>query len=893
MIYFLLWYLTLSLLGLLAFPLTYRLFPALADRGYALARTLGLLIWGYVFWLLASLGVVQNDAGGILFALAVLVGLSAWALQADRARGTTDGGLSSIVDSLRSVIEWLRSNLRTVLTVEILFLLTLALLAVVRAANPETVGTEKPMEMAFINAILHSPTFPPHDPWLSGYAISYYYFGYVMAAMVAKFTSTPGGVAFNLMLSLTFALSAVGAYGIIHNLLAVYHMSHDEENEEDKQRINPVWGLFGPLFLLVVSNVEGFLEVLHKQGVFWTSDQPSTFNFWLWLDDLGRRISPVISRPSDLQSPPYNFWTWLNMKELSQQPAPLPGGMIARLSFWLQQNSIGLPDRLNSWFKEQFMPDRFWWWWRASRVLQDYDLTGNWREIIDEFPMFSYILGDLHPHVLAMPFCMLSLAIALNLYLGGWRGESKMFGLRLYIHREGLVLGALVFGGLAFLNTWDSPIHLAVFCGAYVLMLAHERGWGWERVEDFFILGVPLVVGAIVLYLPFYAGFSSQAGGIVPNLVWPTRGAYLWVMFGTLLVPLFLYLIYVWRSESVSVAWRKGLLIAFGIILIMWSFSWLLAWLVVAFNPDIADVFLLDQGISDIAVLFMQAAAKRLSDGAGLLTIFLLLAGTLAVFLGWKYGEVKIEDSVEESNKPPGFRSSFFVLLLVLIGALLVLAPEFVYLRDQFGWRMNTIFKFYYQSWQLWSLAAAFGVAVLLRNLRGFARAAYAFAAILVIGAGLTYPALGIPNKTNYFAPQTWTLDGAEFLSRYYPDDAVAIDWLQIAPSGVVAEAVGGSYTDYARVATYSGQPNVLGWPGHESQWRGGGVEMGTRMQDIERLYTTSSWDEALAIMKQYDIHYVFVGTLERDTYRLDESKFQKNMQEVFHQGNVVIYTLP
>ena len=94
--------------------------------------------------------------------------------------------------------------------VEILFFLAFAFLAFVRAGNPEIVGTEKPMELAFINAILRSPTFPPHDPWLSGYAISYYYFGYVMTAMLAKATGTLGSVAFNLMLALVFALSAVG-----------------------------------------------------------------------------------------------------------------------------------------------------------------------------------------------------------------------------------------------------------------------------------------------------------------------------------------------------------------------------------------------------------------------------------------------------------------------------------------------------------------------------------------------------------------------------------------------------------------------------------------------------------------------------------------------------------
>src|SRR5215510_12302554 len=74
---FLAWYVFITLLGWITFPLAYRLFPALGDRGYTFSRALGLLIWGYVFWLFASLGIAQNDIGGLLLGLVVLVALSA------------------------------------------------------------------------------------------------------------------------------------------------------------------------------------------------------------------------------------------------------------------------------------------------------------------------------------------------------------------------------------------------------------------------------------------------------------------------------------------------------------------------------------------------------------------------------------------------------------------------------------------------------------------------------------------------------------------------------------------------------------------------------------------------------------------------------------------------
>jgi len=333
MLTFLIWYLLVSLIGWLTFPLAFRLFPGLADRGFSLTRALGMLVWGYVFWMMASLGIVHNDAGGLLLALVVLA--------------TIAGSGILQVEQRRMMGGWIKSNRRVILTIEILFFLAFAFLAFVRAGNPEIVGTEKPMELAFINAILRSPTFPPRDPWLSGYAISYYYFGYVMTAMLAKATGTVGSVAFNLMLSLIFALSAVGAYGVLYSLLAAWQKKHPAPSG---RKTMTGWPLLGPFFLLIVSNFEGFLEILHNRGLFWrfAPDGSATSSFWSWLGIL------------DLNQPPVKPLTWT--------------------------------------------PERYYWWWRASRVIQDLNLAGKatgQSEIIDEFPFFSYLLGDLHPHVLA------------------------------------------------------------------------------------------------------------------------------------------------------------------------------------------------------------------------------------------------------------------------------------------------------------------------------------------------------------------------------------------------------------------------------------------------------------------------------------------------------------
>ena len=794
------WYLLILLLGWLTFPLAYYLFPALADRGYTLSRAFGLLIWGYVFWLFASLGIAQNDLGGLLLGLVILGGLSAWALVRCRSE----------------IIEWTQSNRRLILATETLFLAAFGLMAFARASNPEitTAGGEKWMEVAFINAILHSPTFPPHDPWLSGYAISYYHFGYVLTAMLAEFTSVPASIAHNLMLSLIFSLSAMGAYGILYNLLML--------RSSKMERLSTGLPLLGPLFLLIVSNLEGFLHSLHHKGLFW--------NF----NASGTATSP--------------FWTWLDIPDLREVPAqPLT-----------------------------WVPKEFFWWWRASRIVQDYEFNGTWHEVIDEFPFFSYLLGDLHPHVLAMPFMLLAVAVALNIFLSGWRGKLNLYFGELRISKAGFFTSALVLGGLAFLNTWDILPGAALVVFSYALARVRESGWDWERIEDILLLGIPVVIMAYVMYLPFFIGFDSQAGGIVPNFMFPTRGAHLWVMWGTLFIPLFAYLIHLWRTKTPAY-WRAGILTTLGILIVLIVAMFVLGFMALRIRPELVMPVLEAQGLNANAFI-ADSMARRLSYIGSLLTLLALLFPALSFLF-------KSETS----------SSSSFVLLMIALGLLLILGPDFLYLRDNFGYRINTVFKFYYQAWILLSLVAAFALAVMLSKLRGLASIFYAIVMALVIGVGLVYPVLSLPSKTDNFKanhPEQRTLDGGAYLANTMPDDYQAIQFMEKLAPGVVAEAVGGQYSEYARIATYTGMPTVLGWPGHEGQWRDQTLQ-GSREQDIETLYTSNDWATAQEIIDRYNIRYIVVGNLERSTYQVNEDKFNRFLKPVFQQGNVTVYEVP
>ncbi|MBI5944881.1 MAG: hypothetical protein HY864_10980 [Chloroflexi bacterium] len=832
MIAFISWYFIVSMLGWLTFPLAYFLFPALADRGYTLSRAAGLLIWGYVFWLLASLGIAQNDMGGILLALALLIGLSAWV----------------IVNQKSSIVNFLRSNLPLLLTTEILFFIAFAFMAFVRSANPELYSTEKPMELAFINGILRSPTFPPQDPWLSGYAISYYYFGYVMTAMLARVSDIPGSMAHNLMTALIFALGAIGSYGILYNLLSKTDHRPQTVDDTVHRPSSAVHGLafLAPLFLLLMGNFGALLEILHQRGLFWAQN-PATGEY--------------SSR----------FWLWLDMRELSEVPA-LP-------FHWPPL-------------------DRYLWWWRSSRIIQDYNMIGAWTgDVIDEFPFFSFLLGDLHPHVLAIPFSLLAIAAAMNLFFGGFRGTINLLGAKQHINLPGFLFSALVIGGLAFLNTWDILVAAALIVGSYVFWRAAEDGWNWLRLEDALRLGLPLGAVSILMYFPFYLGFSSQAGGILPNFMYPTRGVHLWVMWGTLLIPIFAYLIYLWRGEKIPLNWKIGFSLGLGFTILLLLFTLSLGLIGSLVEKDFVTGFLQSQGMT--AAQFIGATTlRRLTYIGSLATLLAVLIPALA-FLFPKSSTIPFGHDVDGGpqteivHRPPSTVYQF-VLLLLALGAILVLVPEFVYLRDQFFYRINTVFKFYYQAWMLWSLAAAFGVSVLLQNLRGATNTIFRVLIGLVIFSGLLFPVFGVVTKTNSFKPfGGFTLDDFDRIIRENPDEAAAVEFLRTVPDGIIAEAVGGGYSAYGRISMFTGLQTVLGWTGHEAQWRGSYAPQGSRLDDITNLYATTRWEDAQVIIEKYNIRYVYIGSLERTSMPVSEEKFQIHLKPIFQQGITVIYEVP
>jgi YYY domain-containing protein len=269
----------------------------------------------------------------------------------------------------------------------------------------------------------------------------------------------------------------------------------------------------------------------------------------------------------------------------------------------------------------------------------------------------------------------------------------------------------------------------------------------------------------------------------------------------------------------------------------------------------------------------------------------------LGGLLGWAIAQLV---GLSPPNPPPaagqpGRLAEKFVLILLLVGLGLPLVVEFIYLRDNFGFRMNTIFKFYFQAWVLLALASAFALYYVSKSLAGLGALAWQLGMAVLVAGAMVYPVLAIPNKTNYFQDSP-TLNGIAWISRQFPGDYAAIEWLrQNAPAGaVILEAPGADYAAYqytGRVSAMTGLPTLLGWGGHQSQWRGNYEEPARREPDIDQIYNSSDISRAQALLAKYNVTYVYVGPLERKRYSPQGlNKFERFMKVVFEQDDVVIY---
>jgi len=691
----------IELIGLGAAPLAGVLLARLPGAGLGLGKALGLLLVTWLVWLGGSTTLVPYGTGSaalwiaLVCALGLLAWVRGWEGRRAVARGEPRGWLARRrwrrlaarvpePDPLRRRLFW---------GAEAVFLVAFAVMALLVAYSPDVWNTEKPMDMAFLNASNRADTFPPQDPWLAGVDLNYYYLGHLAMAIAVKLTAVAPDEGYNVAVAALFALTAASVFTVAGTLWAA------TRGPQGAVRA----GLGAVALVVVGGNLEGARLLIADGG-----------------------------------------------------------------------------------------PLREYDWFAVARVVDD---------TIDEFPWFSFLLGDLHAHVLALPFTLLALAFALQVALAGPLHAPPARALL-----EGGA-AALALGFLYAVNSWSYPVM------AGVLALAAVPWLGDRRVARWLLL---VLAGSALLVLPFHLSFDPSARGI--GVVEEGRG---------------------------FASWLRDQLLLYGSL----------------------------AGLVALAYAGRLMATARPGRNAAWIAVAAIFAGSLLAALEYAHVALLAAALVVALHayvraEPP----ARLVWLLIAAGVACLLGPELLYVRDEFEdgplYRMNTVFKLGYQAWLLLGLAAIGALAqrgrwLVRRRLRW---TLVPLAALLAAGA-IVYPVAGTYARKDGFT-RAPTLDGLGWLRDRAPGDPGAIEFLRDEAVGdeVVLEAVGDDYSAFghARISTFTGLPTVLGWPGHERQW---GHGVGTRREDVERMFESPTTAGARELLDRYDVRWVVVGPLERTEY--------------------------
>ena len=805
------WLITVELIGLAAFPLAFYLLPRLADRGFTLSKPLGILLVSYLFWLLglAHIPTVQPIAIAIVLFMAAA---SAYIIYRN-------------FDDLR---DFIRREWRTLVIAEVIFLVFFIGWTLFRSYDPFINHTEQPMDLALLSASINSQVGHPEDPWLRGEPVSYYYFGYWMMGALSQISAIQSHISYNLALALIPAMSAMGIFGIVFNMVRMDKARSGVAGTDGMSTVRAsvsaaladsthrklaiIAGIAATLFLGIVANLEGVLEFMRLNG-------------------MGSQ----------------GFYDWIRINDL-------PGPIITPPQSWT--------------------PPDFWWWFHASRVINTFDGVHFIDNTIQEFPFFSFLLGDMHPHVMSIPFIALFVGIALNFYRlpsDFWRNYRSVYPYAI------VLTAALVLGGLGFNNLWDMPTFAALLIGILALKAYREGSDIPQSIAlALFPVGLAILALAVLMYSPYLLDINAGVNGI-GVVITHTRAIHMFIVWGLFLTAVTPFLLTTFWQTTVQRDWAAQTLTALALAFAPWLL-WTLAYL-----PS-------DGSVEEVIGRFI-----------GILPLTTLVA--IGV-----YNALYLARRENEGGR-------LFATILAVLGLGLIIGSEFLFIRDFFNNRGNTVFKLYYQAWILLAAASAFAVYYWLSTIQSRtgwrATFSYVWAAafVLLLIGSLYYPLAAAKTKpdTPYAGP---TLDGLSFVQQDRPAEYDAIAWLKqnASPDAAIVEAVG-EWSDLGLISRSTGLPTIVNWLGHQKQWRGGWEKFDAdkpdvsralrdkyfddRTAEVERIYTTLDPAEAQVILYKYDIDYVYIGQRERDKYGIEGiPKFDAIADAVFADpnGEAIIY---
>ena len=894
-----------EVLGLMCLPLTITVFHNLPDRGWAFSKAIGMALLAFCVWL--PLMIIQVLPFSQLFISSVLLILVA----------------CSIIGFIRvwpTFTKLVRANLFYIVICEAIFLGMVFLLGWIRSYGPDIHSFEMFMDEGFLSAIMRSPHFPPNDMWLSGYPINYYYYAHFTIATLAKFLGQAPSIAFNTGICIFFGLTAASLFGVTCNIVAWARHLHKRRNAApDASRRRMRFAFFGNgrpaaanqsidvgsdrpdsvLPPLVGAIPYGLLTMIMGQVL---GNLASTQQWWILHDDLPPlywfNTTRIIDKTIN-EFPAFSFLLSCFHAHVLTLAFTILALALA-FNLFLEPGGKGLRVFGSGWRLPFTMGT-------TALILGGLFTMNGW-----DFPT------DLTITIICIA-------------LQQWLAYQSRFSLEfvLDVFTAGAALAALSFflyspfyfnfvsplQGIGLVSSGDrSPISdEALIYGTFVFVFVTLLCVNLLRprlTAQTAALKSTLAASSNGMSKPMSASTSNRRSEKSMNpddveierIRLTTSGDY----------------------QVVSPVRQQITAVPQAILHQPGDAENNTAPVVeLANDPSLADASSpgtqsevdarsIRPGWLDIRVMFLV-----LILGALLLTFAIAKNGlTFAVaFSIAAFGGALVLYHIHD-------RPRAFTLLLGTVAFGLVAMTEIIFLKDVFADsypRMNTVFKFYFQAWALLSITSGAGLYFILDSFRLAAivsrmqrwvrrggQALWSAVLVLLILAGLVYPVVGSYQRTNHFMQRTNSLDGLNYMQSYDPSDYAAIRWINSHIQGdpVIVEAYGpqgGDYSDYGRISVFTGLPTLMGWAGHEYQWRVNwlnkdynAADFYRRGSDINTIYTDTHPNEVLALMARYNAQYLYVGPLEQLTYpRANLHRFSSFMDMVYSADGVTIYQVP
>lgn len=212
------------------------------------------------------------------------------------------------------------------------------------------------------------------------------------------------------------------------------------------------------------------------------------------------------------------------------------------------------------------------------------------------------------------------------------------------------------------------------------------------------------------------------------------------------------------------------------------------------------------------------------------------------------------------------------VIAAVLTSAMLLVLPELIFFKDIYPNhpRANTMFKLTFQAFIQMGLVISWLSGLVSQTGWATVKKQLLLRIWLVIFVAVVGSYSYFGYRDFYFGLKEYRqLDGLVWLQTESWGDYQVISWLRQKAIGrpVVLEAVGESYTTFARISTFSGLPTVLGWRVHEWLWRGGFDIPGQRTEEVKTIYEQPLSAAATDLLNQYQVKYIVIGDKEREAY--------------------------